>query len=557
MCSVNVEITGWKTDEEDRNESVQVGQDTTDVFTITITDVNEAPSYAASQTRYVAENAWKLEDDDSYKRDTKTGKPATLGSTLVLVATDDGGTAPGLDLDLYRTTATAADDPVAAADQDLRVITGVRADTAVTDRLLYTMSGPDAMYFGIYRATGQIITQGLLDFETLPANKKYFTVQVTATDRAGLSDTTDVRINVVNVNEPPVPVDGPNQAPVFPSATTSRDVEENTAAGMAIGDPVEATDPELGTLTYTLGGADMRHFSIDAMTGQLMTSGALDYETTSSYTVTVTATDDDATNPLRSMTTVTIMVTNAEETGTVSLMPTRPSVGAAITATLVDDDIVETVSWQWASGDAMAGPFSDISGATSDTYTPVADDEDKYLRATASYTDGYGSGNSEQAVSAQVSAADVNVAPTFPTATTTRTIAENTAANINIGAPVAATDPNGDTLDYTLEGTDQASFTIDGSTGQLRTLAALNFESKTTYSVVVEATDPAGLSATIDVTIEVTDVVEDVPMIVQDYDTDGTPGITAIELSVAINDYVDGGLDAVELSQVIAAYVAG
>ena len=67
---------------------------------------------------------------------------------------------------------------------------------------------------------------------------------------------------------------------------------------------------------YTLGGTDAGHFDIDSATGQLMTSGALDYESTSSYTVTVTATDDDPTNPLSSETTVAIEVMNVEEDGT-------------------------------------------------------------------------------------------------------------------------------------------------------------------------------------------------------------------------------------------------
>ena len=122
----------------------------------------------------------------------------------------------------------------------------------------------------------------------------------------------------------------------------------------------------------------------------------------------------------------------------------------------------------------------------------------------------------------------VNVAPVFPSATATRSIAENTAANTNIGAPVEATDPNGDTLTYRLEGTDAASFGIVGSTGQLRTSAALDFETKTAYSVEVKATDPDGLFDTIDVNINVTDVVEvvpEVPAIVQGYDTNN-PGIS-------------------------------
>ena len=58
-----------------------------------------------------------------------------------------------------------------------------------------------------------------------------------------------------------------------------------------------------------------------------------------------------------------------------------------------------------------------------------------------------------------------NSAPTFTEgASTTRTIAENTAAGVNIGTPVAATDADNDTLTYTLAGTDATSFAIDSTT---------------------------------------------------------------------------------------------
>ena len=74
-----------------------------------------------------------------------------------------------------------------------------------------------------------------------------------------------------------------------------------------------------------------------------------------------------------------------------------------------------------------------------------------------------------------------NVAPEFPSATATRMVAENTAAGENIGTPVRATDANEDSLTYRLSGTDAASFDIDTATGQLMTLAALDYETKATY----------------------------------------------------------------------------
>ena len=84
-----------------------------------------------------------------------------------------------------------------------------------------------------------------------------------------------------------------NRPPAFAEDSVAAfTVAENTAAGAAIGSPATATDPDDGdTLTYLLDGADADHFAIDADSGQLQTSGALDYESQDSYAVTVIAAD--------------------------------------------------------------------------------------------------------------------------------------------------------------------------------------------------------------------------------------------------------------------------
>ena len=119
---------------------------------------------------------------------------------------------------------------------------------------------------------------------------------------------------------------------------------------------------------------------------------------------------------------------------------------------------------------------------------------------------------------------DVNEKPTFDAnLATDLEIAENTAAMQDLGNAFTATDPdnvgtdpNKDTLTYSLGGTDSASFDIDDQTGQIKTKAALDHETKETYTVTVTVSDgrnDAGddeqnpvADATITVTITVTDV---------------------------------------------------
>ena len=122
---------------------------------------------------------------------------------------------------------------------------------------------------------------------------------------------------------------------------------------------------------------------------------------------------------------------------------------------------------------------------------------------------------SNEAVANNTSA--TNAQPVFSSATAIRSVAENTASGMNVGAVVPVTDA--DTLTYALVGPDASSFTIDTTSGQIQTSAALDFETTpTSYSVVVSVRDSknaAGDTETdtvvddaIAVTINVTNVNE-------------------------------------------------
>ena len=119
-----------------------------------------------------------------------------------------------------------------------------------------------------------------------------------------------------------------NNAPEFTDgASTTLSVAENTVAGVNLGAAIAATDADNEVLTYTLGGIDAAAFAIDSTTGQLQTSAALDYETTSSYSVVVTVSDGSLTDTIN----VTINVTDLDE----SLIPVcdrTPQVRDAIVA---------------------------------------------------------------------------------------------------------------------------------------------------------------------------------------------------------------------------------
>ena len=76
---------------------------------------------------------------------------------------------------------------------------------------------------------------------------------------------------------------------------------------------------------------------------------------------------------------------------------------------------------------------------------------------------------------------------------------ENIEEGWNIGAPVSAIDDDGDLLIYTLTGPDGGSFGIGKNDGSWQPELPLNYEGRSTYSVVVTAIDPFGAMDSIEI----------------------------------------------------------
>ena len=311
-----------------------------------------------------------------------------------------------------------------------------------------------------------------------------------------------------------------NNAPTFTDGeSTTRSVAENTAASTNIGTAVEATDADTtDTLTYSLSGTtdapnDYESFSIVTTSGQLQTKAALDYETKSSYEVSVGVSDG---NEGTASITVTISITNvneapafASETTTRSVAENtaaNTNIGTAVTAT--DPDITDAntdanpetstadaVTYTLGGTDAASFAIVSTSGQLQTKAALDYENKDEY-EVTVTASDGALS----DSIDVTINITDVLVFTDGES--TTRSVAENTAASENIGTAVTATGTGG-ALTYSLTGTDAASFDIDTATGQLQTKAALDYETKNSYSVTVgvaEGTETASITVTIDIT---------------------------------------------------------
>ena len=434
-------------------------------------------------------------------------------------------------------------DPVTATDAD-------------EDLLSYTLSGgADKDAFKVVLGSGQITVgdDTKLDFE---GNQTTYTIEVKAEDPFGLSDIIVVIITVTDVDEPPVLglVPG-NTAPKFAAAAYTREVAENTASGENIGDPVRATDDEGDALTYSMSGADAAPLTIGRTSGQIRTKDALDYETKSSYTVTVTAADPAG---LSDTATVTITVTDVDEDPVVSgnAAVDYAENGAGMVATYAATD-PENVDIAWSLSGDDADDF-EISGAGMLTFmsppdfeNPMDANADNIYSVMVVASDGTNDG--AMGVTVTVTDVDENVAPEFAEDTTTREVEENTPQGENIGGPVAVMAGDDDTLTYAMGGADGSSFIIILTTGQIKVREALDYETKNSYTVTVTATDESGLSDTITVTIMVTDKMG----LENAYDVNDDGVIDRSEALNAVDDYFAPGstLTKAEVLEVIALYL--
>ena len=307
-----------------------------------------------------------------------------------------------------------------------------------------------------------------------------------------------------------------NASPEFPSTETGvRQVSERTSSGMDIGAPVAATDAEGDVLTYSLRGPDAAYFLVSPWTGSVLVWTGLDYETQATYSVTVEVRDSrdlvgHFDTSADAMLKVSIMLTNEEELGALTLSSDQTQVGTQLTATLTDPDGgITGQSWSWERSQ-NGSDWSPIANAAARRYTPVQADLNHYLRVTVQYSDGHDSGKRLQQVSNHrtVARSLSNQPPAFDNSKFERSVPENSAADTTVGTAVVASDPDNDTLSYRLSGDN--NFTIDSATGQIRVAsgAALDHERQTTHTVVVTASDPSDASATATGTISVGDVNE-------------------------------------------------
>ena len=347
------------------------------------------------------------------------------------------------------------------------------------DTLTLTLSGSDATSFSLTNV-------GVLSFISAPDYevKKSYSITISATDGT-LTVSKDITVAITNVND---------VAPVISSSASYSSAENQTTIGS-----VSASDVEGDTLTYSISGTELAISS----TGVITFISAPDYETKSSYTATVTVSDGVNTASKA----LTISVTNVNDiapviTSSASSYALNENSTAVIGTITASDAEGDSVVYSTSGTDASFFNIGSSSGVLTLKVAPDYETKSSYsFNVVAS--DGVNSGS--KAITLSIANLNDN-SPSFTSSAAQSLIEGNTAVGT-----IAATDADGNSVTYTLSGTN-ASLASLTSGGVLTLNSKADYESKTSYSVIVTATDGTN-TTTQTITISVTnDTYDDISM---------------------------------------------
>ncbi len=480
-------------------------------FSITVDNVNEAPTDIALSTANVAENAagavigtLSTVDPDAGDNHTYTVSDSRFeviagqlklkdgvsldyeaepSVSIQVTTTDAGGLSYSENFaitvenvnetptDIALSSTTVAENAAGAVIGTLSTVDPDAGDShsyAVSDNRFEVVGGQLKLKDGVS-----------LDYEAEPS----VSIQVTTTDAGGLTYSENFAITVENVNEVPTDI-----------ALSNASVAEN-AAGAVIGD-LSTVDPDAGdSHTYTV--SDSR---FEVIGGQLKLKDgvSLDYEAEPAVSVQITTTDAGGLSYSENF---TIAVENVNERPTdIALSNTTLSenaAGAVIgTLTTVDPD----------AGDSHTYTVSDARFEVVDGQLKLKDgisldyEAEPSVTVQVTATDAGGLSYSENF---SITVENVNETPT-DIALSNATVAENAAGAV-IGT-LSTVDPDaGDSHTYTVS--DSRFEIVDGQL-KLKDGTSLDHEAEPSVAIQVTTTDAGGLTYSENFTVTVENVNE-------------------------------------------------
>ena len=455
-----------------------------DALTFSITDGNTGNAFAinASSGAITVAGTLNRQTTQTYTLTVRVSDGTTSAEDAVTInVTDAGGNeAPTIAAQTFSIVEDAASGAAVGT---------VTATDADNDGLTFSITnGNTNSVFAINASSGAITVASALDHEATPT----YTLTVQVSDGT-TSANAAVTINVTDVNE----------APVVTAQTTAFTIAEDATNGTAVG-TVAATDPENNRLTFTItNGNTGNAFAIDGTTGAITVAGTLNRETTSTYTLTVRASDGS----LSGTANFTVNVTDVNEAPVVTAQNAAFTVaenannGTAVGTVAATDPENDRLTFTITNGNtsnvfAINGTTGAITVAgtldheTTPTYTLTVQVSDGSLSDMADFT---------------INVTDVNEAPVVTAQSSPFSLAESVTLGAAVGI-VAATDDDGDVLTFSIaSGNTGNAFAINENTGAITVARKLDFETTPSYTLTISASD-GSLSGMANFTVSVTNV---------------------------------------------------
>ena len=421
----------------------------------------------------------------------------------------------------------------------------------------------DSVFYIMDATTGQIGVNTLgLNFESI----SQYSLVVVVADKGGLIDVATITVNVTDLNEAPVLVD---------SSGTFSTIPEDASPGDQTGLGIYAIDVDEGqTLNFAITGGNtddaftLSHvydvgLGLDLYYFTIAGGKSLDYETTSSYSLEVTVTDDHS-SPLSDVGVFVISVTDVNEA------PSLPStksfsivensnvgtlVGTALVNEYTDPDAGSTASFSIHDYHGDGAKYFDLNSTTGQLSlrsTFLSYETVTSFLYTIHVTDGGGLFDS---CDVTISVTDVNEEPVWITPQPGDVLeGVDIGANVTLfGEPLAfdAVDDDSDSLTFSIvsvngdtESKDQ--FTIQEVSGEnsiyLQSNVVFDYETLSSYTVVLSAADGEFTVNSPEISISVVDQ-NDAPTIsasTQDcYVADGAASGTTICQIIGVDEDSD------------------
>ena len=453
-----------------------------DALTITIDSVPAGGSLNKANGDLISSgNTLSVEDLTglTFTPDTNVSSDiVAMGSLSYTVTDTKGGSASSsvtISVNAIQDAPTIDSDGTVSVDENNTAVISVSGNDVDEDTLVYSISGgSDGDFFQIDSSSGELSLLNKADFE-LPSDSdtdNKYEVEVTVDDGNGNTVSQNLVVTVTDKDSI--------------ITLSSLSLDENSA-GANIGslgsyiDDTSATD----TVNYSVSGNGSELFEVIEGELKLKADSSADFETLSSYELTITATSGTANTAFD----FNITINDVNDS------PTAINLSSIVVSERIDG--------------AVVGTISTIDQDTGDTHTYVISDDrfeiiDGSLKLKAGNTVEYAT---EPSITITITSTDsagvefsqdfsISVGATQPSSnefapTFTSASSFNLVENTNSVTTITATDADTNSnLTYSISGGDDASlFSIDATTGQL-TLQSATTPADQTIIVTVAGSPP-------------------------------------------------------------------